>query len=70
MAIDEAFEHAKSLGPLFYQHRCQDLCFPLGFALTLEAKRCTQLWLGVQKLASSGAGIVASGNSLTCHVIP
>jgi hypothetical protein len=56
--------------PLSYQHRCQDLCFPLGFVLTLEATRCTQLRLGVQNLASSGAGMVASGNGLTCHVIP
>jgi hypothetical protein len=46
------------------------LLFPLGFALTLEAKRCTQLWLGAESLASSGAGMVASGNGLACHVIP
>jgi hypothetical protein len=42
----------------------------LGFALTLEAKRCTQLWLGAQNLASLAAGLVASGIGLTCHVIP
>jgi hypothetical protein len=56
--------------PLSYQHRCQDLCFPLGFVLTLEATRCTQLRLGVQNLASLGARMVASGNGLTRHVIP
>jgi hypothetical protein len=74
-AIYEAFEHANSLDPrpqcpLFYQHRCQNFCFPLGFVLTLEAKRCTQLQLSAQNLASSGAGMVASGSGLTCHVIP
>jgi hypothetical protein len=57
--------------PLFYQHRCQYFCFPLGFDLTSEANRCTQLWLSAQNLASSGGGmLVASGNGLTCHVIP
>jgi hypothetical protein len=40
------------------------------FVLTLEATRCTQLRLGVQNLASSGAGMVASRNGLTRHVIP
>jgi hypothetical protein len=34
------------------------------------AKLCTQLQLGAQNLASSGAGMVASGSGLTCHVIP
>jgi hypothetical protein len=36
----------------------------------LEANQGAQLWLDAQNLASSGAGMVASGSGLTCHVIP
>jgi hypothetical protein len=35
-----------------------------------DAQQCTQLWLGAQNLTSSRAGMVASGNGLTYHVIP
>jgi hypothetical protein len=47
----------------------RNFCFPLGFVLTLEATRCTQLQLGVQNLASSGAGMVASRKwpDSSCH---
>jgi hypothetical protein len=54
----------------YCRHRCQDFCSLHGFCLTLEAKWCTQLWLGAQNLASSGARILASGSGLTCHAIP
>jgi hypothetical protein len=47
-------------------HRCQDFCSLHGFRLTKGAR----LRLGAQNLASSGAGMVASGSGLTCHVIP
>jgi hypothetical protein len=46
------------------------LCSLHGFRLTLEANQGARLRLGAQNLASSGAGMVASGSGLTCHVIP
>jgi hypothetical protein len=46
------------------------LCSLHGFRLTLEASQGAQLRLGAQNLASLGAGIIASGSGLTCHVIP
>ena len=52
-----------------YHHRCQDFCSLHGFCLTLENKQDTQLRLGVQNLASSGARMVAYRSGLTCHVI-
>jgi hypothetical protein len=56
----------------YHYHRCQDFCSLHGFCLTLEANQGAraQLRLGAQNLASSGAGMVASGSGLTCHVIP
>jgi hypothetical protein len=36
----------------------------------LEANQGARLRLGAQNLASSGAGMVASGSGLTRHVIP
>jgi hypothetical protein len=54
----------------YYYHKCQDLCSLHGFCLTLEETQCTQPGPCAQNLASSGAGMVASGSGLTCHVIP
>jgi hypothetical protein len=54
----------------YHHHRCQDFCSLHGFRLTLEANQGAQLRIGVQSLASSGAGMVASRSGLTCHVIP
>jgi hypothetical protein len=54
----------------YHYHRCQDFCSLHGFRLTLEANQGAQLRLGAQNLASSGAGMVASGSGLTSHVIP
>jgi hypothetical protein len=51
-------------------HRCQDFCSLHGFRLALEANPGAQLRLGAQNLAYLGAGMVASGSGLTCHVIP
>jgi hypothetical protein len=53
-----------------YHHRCQDFCSLHGFRLTLEERQCTQPRPCAQNLAPLGAGMVASGSGLTCHVIP
>jgi hypothetical protein len=47
-----------------YHHRCQDFCSLHGFHLTLEGRQCTQPRPCAQNLASSGAGMVASGSGL------
>jgi hypothetical protein len=54
----------------YHYQRCQDFCSLHGFRLTLEAIQGAQLWFGVQNLAFSGVGMVASGSGLTFHVIP
>jgi hypothetical protein len=54
----------------YHYYRCQDFCSLHGFRLTLEANQGAKLRLGAQNLASLGAGMVASGSGLTCHVIP
>jgi hypothetical protein len=54
----------------YYHHRCQDFCSLHGFPLTLEKRQCTQPRPCAQNLASWGAGMVASGSGLMCHVIP
>jgi hypothetical protein len=61
--------HLNKLTDASLPPKMSGLCFPCGFALTLEAKQCTQLWLGAKNLASLGAGMVASGSDLICHVI-
>jgi hypothetical protein len=54
----------------WYHHRCQNFCSLHGFRLTFEESQCTQPRPSAQNLASSGAGMVASGSGLTCLVIP
>jgi hypothetical protein len=54
----------------WYHDGSQDFCSLHGFHLTLEERQCTQPRPCAQNLASSGAGMVASGSGLTCHAIP